>query len=259
MLLPGFRPASRLPEASLTCGRAVRCARGHAAAYPASSARRAIQRFESANKVTRCAPFLASPRYRAFTCPNCRLTTRNGCSTFARTDALARSATASADPGERDQPALREEAAHLRLRRLQVAGDDGARVEKLLVTVADRLVAFEPDHRPERGGRAVPVEVADRRVRQTPDREQDREIRSADLAVEVEVAIGRLAEPGEADVAPAAVVTGGAVAVGSGVGAIRATGAPATAALPAGAPAVAAASVNSGASSPQAMATATHN
>ena len=51
-------------------GRAVRCAVGHAEADPASSVRRAIQRFESANSVVRCAVFFARPRYRAFTWPN---------------------------------------------------------------------------------------------------------------------------------------------------------------------------------------------
>ncbi len=61
--------------------------------------RRAIQRFESANRVTSCDPFFAMPLYRAFTWLNCRLMTRNGCSTYARTEALARSTTASGDPG----------------------------------------------------------------------------------------------------------------------------------------------------------------
>jgi transposase len=49
---------------------------------------RAIHRFDSANSVTTCAVFLAKPRNRTFTKPNCRLMTRNGCSTFARTLAL---------------------------------------------------------------------------------------------------------------------------------------------------------------------------
>ena len=54
VLLPGVRPASRLPEASLT--------RGHAVAHSASSVFRAIQRLERANSVTRWAPFFARPR-----------------------------------------------------------------------------------------------------------------------------------------------------------------------------------------------------
>ena len=45
---------------------------------------RAIYRFDSANSVSRCEVFFCSPRKRTFASPNCRLITRNGCSTLAR-------------------------------------------------------------------------------------------------------------------------------------------------------------------------------
>lgn len=93
----GFGTVTRTDP--VTRAHAVRYARGNAMAYPASSARRAIQRFESANSVTRCDSLFASPRYRAVTWPSCHLMTLNGCSTFPRTEPMARSATASADPG----------------------------------------------------------------------------------------------------------------------------------------------------------------
>ena len=67
-------------------------------------ARGAIERFDSANSVTKCDPFFASLRYRAFMSPNCRLITRNGCPASLRTDAFLRSATASADPGASTPP-----------------------------------------------------------------------------------------------------------------------------------------------------------
>ena len=48
------------------------------------SCRRAIHKLLSANSVVICAVFFFSPRYLTFVKPNCLLSTRNGCSTFAR-------------------------------------------------------------------------------------------------------------------------------------------------------------------------------
>jgi hypothetical protein len=53
-----------------------------------SNCRRAIHRLDSANSVSSCAVFFYKPLKRTFTKPNCRLITRNGCSTFARMLAL---------------------------------------------------------------------------------------------------------------------------------------------------------------------------
>lgn len=50
---------------------------------------RAIHRFDSANSVSTCTVFSANPRKLTFAYPNCRLITRNGCSTRARTRAFA--------------------------------------------------------------------------------------------------------------------------------------------------------------------------
>jgi len=52
-----------------------------------------LQRLKRA-RVTSSDPYFASHRYRGFTWPNCRLVTRNGCSTLALTEVLARCTTA---------------------------------------------------------------------------------------------------------------------------------------------------------------------
>jgi len=63
-----------------------------------SNARRAMNRFESAASTCTLQRFLSIPRSRVFWKPNCRLITRNECSTLARMGALAVSTRSSIRP-----------------------------------------------------------------------------------------------------------------------------------------------------------------